>query len=412
MPFRSVLLFLISAAVAAAEGSAPPGRLFDQIDEMLRSLSQITGWRVHRTVPAKMIGNDEFRTILKSHVDKSDPKKVRAEELTLKMFGLVPPDFSLIKETVDLFSEQVAAYYDSDKKRLFVLDTVSTDLDRRVALVHELAHALADQQHSLLKYMHVDPDSDDASSARQAVMEGQATWLTWAYIAGREGGKAEVPEAMLDSLAKAAAGSSTMPVYSQSPLYFRESLVFPYTEGLRFQDAIYRKLGRRAFEQVFERAPVSTQNILHPQTYLDKAVPADVKVPDLKETIGTHAKEFRQLTDGDLGEFDISVMLRQYMDEKAGADASQHLRGAAFRLYENKKDKYPVLDYVSEWDSAESARRYFDLYKQVLKGKWKTMDVADSSVDSYMGTFTATTDSGKFELHLHGSSVHALEGLR
>ncbi len=191
MPFRSVLLFLISAAVAAAQGSAPPGRVFDQIDEMLRSLSQITGWRVHHTVPAKIIGNDEFRTILKSHVDKSDPKKVRAEELTLKMFGLVPPDFSLVKETVDLFSEQVAAYYDSDKKRLFVLDTVSTDLDRRVALVHELAHALADQQHSLLKFMHVEPDSDDASTARQAVMEGQATWLTWAYIAcqprGRQG---------------------------------------------------------------------------------------------------------------------------------------------------------------------------------------------------------------------------------
>jgi hypothetical protein len=188
--------------------------------------------------------------------------------------------------------------------------------------------------------------------------------------------------------------------------------VFPYTEGLRFQDSIYRKLGRRAFEQVFERAPVSTQNILHPQTYLDKVVPADVKVPDLRETIGVHAKEFRQLTDGDLGEFDISVMLRQYMDEKAGADAAQHLRGAAFRLYENKKDKYPVLDYVSEWETPESARRYFDLYKQVLKGKWKTIDIADSSADSYTGTFTATTDSGKFELHLHGSNVHALEGLR
>ena len=359
-----------------------------------------------------MIRNDEFRTILKSHVDKSDPKKVRAEELTLKIFGLVPADFSLIKETVDLFSEQVAAYYDSDKKRLFVLDTVATDLDRRVALVHELAHALADQQHSLLKYMHTEPDSDDASTARQAVMEGQATWLTWAYIAGREGGKAEVPEAMLDSLAKAAGGSSQMPVYSQAPLYFRESLVFPYTEGLRFQDAIYRKLGQRGFEQVFERAPVSTQNILHPQTYLDKISPADVKVPDLKETIGKQAKDFHLLTDGDLGEFDISVMLRQYMDEKEGADAAQHLRGAAFRLYENKKEKYPVLAYVTEWDSPESARRYFDIYQKVLKGKWKTMDVANSSGDSYAGTFTATADSGKFEVHLRGSSVQALEGLR
>lgn len=406
--FRRVLLFLVSAAVAGAETSAASPKLFDQIDGMLRSLSQITGWPVHHTVPAKMIGNDQFRDILKSHVDKSDPKKVRAEELTLKMFGLVPDDFSLLKETVDLFSEQVAAYYDSDKKRLFVLDTVSTDLDRQVALVHELAHALADQQHSLIKFMHKNPDSDDASTARQAVMEGQATWLTWAYVASREGGKAEVPPAMLDSLAKAAAGSSQMPVYSQAPLYFRESLVFPYTEGLRFQDAVFRKLGQAGFEQVFDRPPVSTQNILHPETYLKKSVPSTVHVPDLKETLGKDARQFHELTDGDLGEFDISVMLRQYVNEKEGAEAARHLRGAAFRLYESKKDKLPLLAYVTEWDTAESARRYFELYQKVLNGKWKHMDVASSSEDAYTGT----GDSGKFEVHLRGTTVQDLEGLR
>jgi hypothetical protein len=406
--FRRALLFLVSAALAGAQNSVGPAKFFDQIDEMLRALSQITGWPVHHTVPAKMIGNDEFRTILKSHVDKSDPKKVRAEELTLKMFGLVPDDFSLLKETVDLFSEQVAAYYDSDKKRLFVLDNVSTDLDRRVALVHELAHALADQQHSLIKYMHKNPDSDDASTARQAVMEGQATWLTWAYVASREGGKAEVPPALLDSLAKAAAGSSQMPVYAQAPLYFRESLVFPYTEGLRFQDAVFRKLGQAGFEQVFDRPPLSTQNILHPDTYLNKSAPSTVKVPELREAIGKQAREFRELNDGDLGEFDISVMLRQYTDEKEGAEAAQHLRGAAFRLYESKKDKLPLLACVTEWDSAESARRYFELYQRVLKGKWKHMEVSRSSADLYSGT----GDSGKFEVHLLGSTVQDLEGLR
>src|SRR5262249_41831185 len=158
-------------------------------------------------------------------------------------------DFSLVKETVDLFSEQVAAYYDSDKKRLFVLDNVATDFDKQTALVHELAHALADQQHSLLKYMRAKPandaSADDESTARQAVTEGQATWLTWAYVASRNGGKAEVPQATLDLLVKATnSGSASMPVYQSAPLYFRESLVFPYTEGLRFQDAVFRKLGQ------------------------------------------------------------------------------------------------------------------------------------------------------------------------
>jgi hypothetical protein len=37
------------------------------------------------------------------------------------------------------------------------------------------------------------------------------------------------------------------PVFSQAPLYIRESLVFPYSDGLAFQDAVFRKLGSEAF---------------------------------------------------------------------------------------------------------------------------------------------------------------------
>ena len=44
MPFRSVLLFRISVAGGRWGGSAHLlGRLSDQVDEMLRALSQITG---------------------------------------------------------------------------------------------------------------------------------------------------------------------------------------------------------------------------------------------------------------------------------------------------------------------------------------------------------------------------------
>jgi hypothetical protein len=415
---RRALLSLRSIAVAALfliarpVGAATSPKLFDQIDGMLRDLSQITGWQVHRKVPAETIGNDRFRTILKTHVDKVDPKKIRAEELTLKMFGLVPDDFSLAKETVDLFSEQVAAYYDSDKKRLFVLDNVATDFDQRTALVHELAHALADQQHSLLKYLHSkgsDASSDDAATARQAVMEGQATWLTWAYVASRNGGKAEVPQATLDMLVKATStGSAQMPVFASAPLYFRESLVFPYTEGLRFQDAIFRKLGQRAFEEVFNRPPESTQNILHPDSYLAKQTPAMVQVPALKELLGKDANRYHLLAEGDLGEFDFSVLLRQYTDEKEGAEAASHLRGAAFKLWEEKKLKSPMLEHVTVWDSYDSAKHFVELYQTVLKTKWKKMEIASSTASLLNGT----GDSGKFEIHLSGATVQVLEGLK
>src|SRR5580704_7201914 len=267
MLVRLALLALLTSLAPAQQKATA---LFQEVDEMTSSLSQITGWPVRRKVPAKIITKEEFRRQVESRMKGSSTnKELRAEELTLKMFGFIPQDFDLAKETVDLVSEQAAAFYDYSKKRLFVLDSTSEGSEQRVALVHELAHALADQQHPLGKYLHKGSPDDDASTAREAVMEGQATWLTWAYVSMRNGGKAEVAPDMIEKLTdNSSGGSSDFPVFSKEPLYLRESLVFPYDEGMKFQDAVYHKLGRKSFDEVFARPPRSTQQILHPKTYI------------------------------------------------------------------------------------------------------------------------------------------------
>ena len=56
----------------------------------------------------------------------------------------MPPDFNLADTTVDLLTEQAAAFYDFHRKKLFISDWAQTSM-RDVALIHELAHALADQ---------------------------------------------------------------------------------------------------------------------------------------------------------------------------------------------------------------------------------------------------------------------------
>ncbi len=283
------------------------------------------------------------------------------------MFGFVPQDFNLQQESVELVSEQAAAFYDYNKKRLFVLESTPSGAEQQLALVHELAHALADQHHHLGKYLTRGSPDDDATTARQAVMEGQATWLAWAYMTKRNGGKGEVPPDILDRLTDSAgADGDDFPVFSKAPLYIRESLTFPYNQGMRFQDAIFRKLGRRSFDEVFTRAPLDTQQILHPDLYLSNQKPTEPEPPALP------AKDMplvRTLTDGSLGEFDFSALLRQYVDEKEGADAAAHWRGGSFRLYEYKREKTPLLAYISDWDSPQAARVYFTLYLHgCLKG--------------------------------------------
>ena len=114
------------------------------------------------------------------------PEQIRAEELTLKKFGLAPPGFDLAKTTVELLTEQAAAFYDFHEKKLFITETASED-SLQLALAHELAHALADQSFNLAKYTKQGNSSDDGSTARLAVMEGQATWAMTEYLARQNG---------------------------------------------------------------------------------------------------------------------------------------------------------------------------------------------------------------------------------
>lgn len=407
---RLVLLAVLATAALAQ----PASSLFHQVDEMTASLSQITGWEVKRKVPAEMLSKEKFHKYLESKMNDSGTRQdIRAEELTLKMFGFVPQNFDLAKETVDLVSEQAAAYYDYNKKRLYILDSTEDDSEQRVALVHELAHALADQHHPLGKYLKKGDPDDDAATARQAVMEGQATWLTWAYVSQRNGGKAEVPAALLDELSKSVgADGADFPVYSKAPLYMRESLTFPYNEGLRFQDAVYHRMGKLGFDEVFAHAPSDTQQILHPRDYFASLKPRDTEPPKLDTVLGKKAaKHYRELAEGTLGEFDHSVLLRQYVAEKRGAAAASHWRGAGYRLYENKRDKSPLLTYTSDWDTPQSARAFFDLYQRVMKGKWKSMREVKLDRDTAGAALEGIGDSGRFILTVSGTRVQSIEGL-
>jgi hypothetical protein len=399
-------LLLLAAA-------APAQTIFSQVDEMLRTLSDITGWKVQRTVPAEILSKDNFSKMVEEGVkDAETSKETRAAEIALKMFGLVPQDFNLARESGDLLAEQAAAFYDYRKKRLFVLDSTKADNEQIIALAHELAHALADQQHPLRKFIN-DADGDEQSTARQAVIEGQARWLSWAYLSKKAGGRGEVPKALVDRLAEGAGASGDdFPVFTQAPLYIRESLTFPYTEGMRFQDAVYRELGPAAFERVFRDPPRSTQHIMHPETYLMSSMPTKPALPRLEESAGNEARHFKILTDGDVGEFDYGVLLRQYIGETEGREAATHWRGGVYRLYEHKQPKYPVLAHSSEWDSPEAARTFFELYQRVLRAKWKKLEIASSSSTSSSGQVTGTGDNGRFSLRLDGTTVHSIEGIQ
>lgn len=394
-------LALAALAAAALLAAAVPEELFSEIDRHLAELSRITGMKAARKVPYDSISRDKVNEYLKQRVkEEVKPEELRADELALKKFGFVPQDFDLLKSTVDLLTEQAAAFYDFRKKKLFVADWAPSSM-QEVALVHELAHALADQNFPLERYLKAAEKNDDESLARMAVMEGQASWLMSEVMARRVGqslASVDSLQEQVDRMAESAGGQ--YPEFDKSPLYIRETLLFPYGQGMLFQHAVYKKLGQAAFAEVFRRPPVSTQQVLHPEKYFSRVVPTSPSLP-------ATPKGFSTITEGTIGELDHDILIRQYVGKAEARETAPRWRGGAYRVVERKQDKRSVLAYASEWESPDAARSFFRLYRQVLNGKWKQMRIREESPDRVEGT----GDDGSFVLRVDGVVCTSLEGL-
>lgn len=389
------------SAEETAGGKAPSKK---EIQLILGELSGITGLKASRGVESAIISREELKVYLADKIrDEVKPEQIHAEEVTLKKFGFVPQDFDLKSTTIELLTEQAAAFYDFQKKKLYLLSGAN-DLTQYPALVHEVAHALADQNFNLEKFINR-ASQDDGEMARMAVMEGQATWIMMESISKRMGfsltNNPDSGEYYANRVAEMSAGQ--FPVFEKSPLYLRETLLFPYVAGMKFQNAAFHKMGQASFTAVFKHPPVSTQQILHPKTYFDQLEPAKVKAPEIAD-----AAEYRKLAEGVVGELDYSILLRQYAGDDTASAIAPHWRGSQYRVYEAKKDKAAVLSCLVEWETPEIAAQFFEAYRKVLKGKWKRFEVTTETA----GTLAGKGDDGYFRVAVDGARVEFQEGLK
>jgi hypothetical protein len=402
-----ILISMLALAATLAPASARGDEtrpLFGQIHEITTELSRITGLKTLKKIEYAPITKAEVQRFLRERMkEEMSPEEIRIEELVLKKFGFVPAEYDLAKNTVDLFTEQAAAFYDFRKKKLFVLESAPDEL-QRMALVHELAHALADQHFQLEKFIRHGGASDDSSLARMSVMEGQAAWLMSEYMAKQMGQSLRGSNTVADTVRRTAEISAgQFPVFDAAPLYMRETMLFPYTYGMLFQHMVVEKLGQEGFREVFRHPPSTAQQILHPDKYFARLEPTTPMAPKPQRP-----REYKQLTSGTLGEFDHQILLRQFGMEKEAPAVAAHWRGAVYELYERKDRSGTLLSYASDWDTPEAAKSFFASYRRVLQGKWKTLEATADKPDLLAGR----GGDGCFVVRLSGSRVTSMEGLR
>ncbi|HSS96710.1 MAG TPA: hypothetical protein VLK33_06765 [Terriglobales bacterium] len=378
--------------------------LFHSVDDILKFCSKDTGLPIKHSVNRKLTSRDEVEEFLrKGMADDKDAERFRRSELVLKKFGLLPRDFEMQKFLIALLREQVAGYYDPKTKYVNLLNWIDPEQQRPV-LAHELTHALQDQSFGLKKWMvFEDPadrknpgaediQNDEISTARQAVVEGQATAVLIDYMLAPAGQSIQTSPQIAEALkAGMLVGSADSVQLHNAPNFIREALTFPYRYGLDFEVALLTKAGKeKAYQDTFKNPPTSTRQIMEPETYLSGERIPPMFVPNFKQIF----KNYNRFDIGSIGEFDVAMLIDQY----AGAEAPQklytHWRGGYYYAAKAKNDASAPLGlfYISRWSDQEHAAKFASIYARSLWKRYKQVHgVAEGNIQP-LDSVAAITD--------------------
>jgi hypothetical protein len=401
--------------------------LFRSVDEILRFASKDTGLPIKKKVKRTIVSRAQVEKYIDTKF-KDDADRIRFErsELVQKKFGLLPRTFDLHSFLVKLLTEQVAGYYDEKTRTMNLLDWNEPEMQRPV-MAHELTHALQDQSFNLEKMSKHDEEiekrgledleglikSDEESTCRSAVLEGQAMIVLLDYVLAPQGGSVEKTPQVVDLMQASMDKSRGSPVFDSAPLLLQEELAFPYRQGMKFiKDLLVAGGKQLAYTGVLGRLPETTREIMEPKEYLAGRRVPPLLLPDL----GFLKKDYEPYDAGAVGELDVSILLRIYADDTLDKHLSPDWRGGAYyaagrrgaKPTDRNSSGHIGLFYVSKWATEAAAKEFAGIYAAALPKRYQSLrrvpaDAAVPGLDQY------TSSDGPIFIQQTGSIVVAVE---
>src|SRR3954451_1227795 len=269
-----VLLGVSALGGSGGKASTAAGKPVAPVSVIARRVETLRHLR-YRTIPqAKAATPDQARADGLADFDRSYPVARRhADEAMLTMLGLVPPGTSLRDVAASLYSEGVAGYYDPRSKKLRTVSGAATGTRvlAETVLAHELTHALEDQRFGLLDEADRLNVDSYRSLAQLALVEGSATSVMQQYMARYFSAE----EALAGTLGSAVADTGDMPPFLEA------QTVFPYLDGMRFVQSLRDRAGGSwSLVDTAERfrPPASTEQVMHPDRYIEVDAPKPVRL--------------------------------------------------------------------------------------------------------------------------------------
>jgi hypothetical protein len=396
--------------------------------EVLKETSEIRELPILRPVKSGAQSRTEIeRMLIKNLNEQTSAAEMHATEVSFRKFGLAPSDFQYRPFIIKLLTEQVAGYYDPKGREFHLADWLELEGQKPV-MAHELTHALQDQHFNLQRFEKWPHGDSDAELAVHALIEGDATLAMTLYMAKN-------PLAALAFSRSLTTGVATEQ-FNQAPRAMRESLIFPYMQGMEWTTQLFRRGGWTMVSNAFTKLPLSTEQILHPEKYFNYERPVRVVLPDVTNLLNANssAVSSRQSVvssqhtgvsnqqspvtagaspapvrttrsrrraganrplpaaqrplptplwhriDSDInGEWTYYLILDQFLNSPAESKrAAAGWAGDRYAIYEGPEGQV-FLAQVAAWDTEDDAREFFDAYVKRTDLRYPGAKQLDSS---------------------------------
>lgn len=328
------------------ETSAPPANVYD---EVLDRVSAIRGLRPVEPIVPQFMSREMLAIEIAQDLEEDLEELLKVQEV-LRLLELIPSDADLTELLLELYSEQVAGFYDSEEEELFLIGEPQEELavQDEVTLAHEFVHALQQQAYDINSMLESVEDNADAAAALRALVEGDAVAVEVQYLT--EHITRDQLQEYLDS------GEAATSAFDSTPYFLQQDLLFPYVEGLMMVLTLRARLAWDGVDDAYARPPASTEQVLHPEKYLAGEEPIVVELPDAAAALG---EGWEEVYGNVMGEFFLKTYLETRIGQGTAAPVAQGWGGDMYALFSGPDGQYALLSLIV-WDTAADAAEFYE----------------------------------------------------
>ncbi|MGI9627383.1 MAG: hypothetical protein ACR2QM_11155 [Longimicrobiales bacterium] len=358
---------------------------------VISEVSERSGMSLNRPVRVARRSRAALESYLNAKLEKDLPEE-KADQITAvySLLGQAPADLDLRSLLASVYGEQVVGFYEPDSTALFVVDDQPPETLEPI-LVHELVHAIQDQNESL-NGLTDEGRGNDAQVAAQAAIEGHATLVMMEWMFSKMGGQEVAFEDLPDFGGMVAPLLETVrtqyPALAQAPRVVQEGLLYPYLEGAGYVLEVWKSDEGRP-SPIGEYLPGSTEQVSDPLKRLGTPVDAPVRI----EFQGSDV-----VYQNNLGWAEFRIVLEEWGGTSEDRDFADGWAGDQFALYGTKGEW--SLRWVTLWDDLAARDR--------LAAALSQMSGLPSGAVVKVGTYE---DAPALELLLGAPPIDALQTL-